>query len=698
MKAEIVKINGNTCVRINGEVFPFAAQRSFRPDGEIIRDFAKHKIRLFNIFPSGIMTALVNRTVPYSEFGPVWAGDHEYNWDNLRAQCKVIFGNIGEGDYVGVCAHLDPPDWYVASHSGLVDHWEQFHNNVSDKQWQKDAADYMCALVDKLDEWYPDKVFAIYLFCGGTTEWYSYHWDKTVEHPTEIQQKAYAAFVGTPGAKIPSPDVIHGASDGVFRHPVDDKDAIGYWSFIEDETFKAQEYFAKVAKEHTHGTKLVGLFNAHIYGQQLDASVRTSYNHIEKLLDCPYIDIIMAPASYTLRKLDSTSSIRVPADFISLKNKLYVHEIDSATNKSEKSARSALDAAAVHQHSVGRDEVFTSSDETIAYMRRETGTVIAKGQGYWWFDMFGGNYEDPAVMAEIERQNGLCEKLLSRDCSQLYEVSVMLDKRSNLYLKTKSFYPIRGDVFCGDLNGLSTPWEQSDTFALCDENYDSAAIRLFIFPNLVSPDEKIRERIAALRKAGKCMLFVHAPGYVSDDGFSVSSMEELTGIEFEREELSDNTVCGTGKFDGISYRMDNHTVSGDIWRIEGSEQTSPVFSAKNLDVVFGTFAENGHPAAGIKYRKDGGFDAFFATAPAPKEFIKEVYRLAGIFRYAETDEVIYLNKGFECVYSYKGGDIKLYRKEPTVLVDFDTGKEITVSKEGTTVHLLPVQTKLYYAK
>ena len=110
-------------IDINGKLYPFAATRSFRPEGRILKDFSDHGLKFFNIFPSGIMTALQKRTIPYSQFGPVWVGEDKYNWDNLRAQCHEVFDNISDDTFISVNVHLDPPQWFIEQYPDHVDHW-----------------------------------------------------------------------------------------------------------------------------------------------------------------------------------------------------------------------------------------------------------------------------------------------------------------------------------------------------------------------------------------------------------------------------------------------------------------------------------------------------------------------------------------------------------------------------------------------
>lgn len=692
MKAELYNENGVHGVKINGKVFSFAATRSFRPEGRILHDFSNHGIKFFNIFPSGIMTALVKRTVPYSVFGPVWVGENEYNWDNLRAQCNEFFNNISDDTYVSISVHLDPPQWFIDSHPGMVDHWEQMIQNLGSEEWKTAATNYMYALIDKMDEWYPDRVYAVFLLCGGTTEWYSYHANEVIEKPTEIQQKAFRKYMNDESVSIPSVETLHHAADGVIRHPIEDKAAIDYWKFTNEIVPDTIMYFARKAKEHTKGTKLVGLFNIQCYGTSLDWAVRMSYVNMDKLCACPDIDMFFCPASYIARKLESTSAIRVPVDTIGLCDKLFVHEIDSSTHLLKKKAEASGDAAL--QHAVGRDEAFTCTSDTKMYIRRETGMVLAKGQGYWWFDMFSGYYDDPELMDELSRIHALQDLVLSRGRKNVSEVIEMIDKNSALILKTDTHYPML-EHQTPLLNLAGAPWDMGDTNDLFNEKFDFDRYKLYILPTLFAPTKKVQDMICKLRESGKSMLFQHAPGYVTENGFSEENMEKLTGIKLHKCELEDNTVVGINGFENISNTFTNQTVPGDIWRTgQPVVQIKPAFYAENLDVVFAVFKENGLPAAGIKYRENGGVDAFCAVSPIPTEFVSEIYKYVGVFKYTDKFDPIYTSDKFECAYSYNGGTRKLFRPKKSMLTDYFTGEKFEVGPEGTDVEFMPHETKM----
>ena len=693
MVSKIHNQNGNIVIDINGKLYPFAATRSFRPEGRILKDFSDHGLKFFNIFPSGIMTALNKRTIPYSQFGPVWVGEDEYNWDNLRAQCHEIFDNIAEDTFVSVNVHLDPPQWFIDENPDHVDHWEQMIQNLGSEKWKRSAAKYMCALIDKLDEWYPERVYAIFLMCGGTTEWYSYHVNEVIEFPTDIQKKAYREFCNDESAEIPSPAVLHSASDGVIRSRKEQAEAIKYWEFTNEIVMDTVLYFARIAKEHTNRSRIVGLFSGHIYGQNLDFAVQTSYNRLDRLLKSSDIDMLLCPASYLFRRLDSTSAIRVPIDSIRAHGKLFSHEIDSSTHLLKKST----DAGAI-SHAVGRDEAFSCSYDSITYIRREVGMVLAKGEGYWWFDMFSGYYDDPEMMKEIARLREIQKKVCEYPFSSVSEICQMLDAESNYLLKTNTYYPLP-EHQSEALNKSGAPWDMNMTYDFDHDKFSEDQYKLYVFPALFAPSGSTREKISQLRKKGKNMLYFHAPFYACEDELSISSMEKHTGISFEKCELADNAVrlCFDGA-ENVTFDFNTKTSKGDVWHHEDPDEfeyITPIFSPTNLDVVLGRFVENGKPACGIKFRQGGGFDAFSACAPIPVELLREIYKYANIFMYADKPVPVYTSKSFECVYNYEGGAVKLYRPSPSRLTDMLTGEKYFVDENGTELTFKPHETKFF---
>lgn len=106
----------------------------------------------------------------------------------------------------------------------------------------------------------------------------------------------------------------------------------------------------------------------------------------------------------------SISAFCAPVDSIVAAGKLFLHEIDSAINLVKK-----IDPKAAANHAKGRDEEFSCADQTKMYLCREVGISLAKGMCYWWFDIFSGHYDDPALVQELANIHDLQNKLLTMD-------------------------------------------------------------------------------------------------------------------------------------------------------------------------------------------------------------------------------------------------------------------------------------------
>ena len=302
------------------------------------------------------------------------------------------------------------------------------------------------------------------------------------------------------------------------------------------------------------------------------------------------------------------------------------------------------------------------------------------------------NYE---LMKEIKRVHEVQDRVLKTDSRSVSEVCEMLDKESNYYLKTNTYYPMV-EHQTSALNSTGAPWDMNMTSDFDCERFYEDQYKLFLFPALFSPSEKIINKIDSLRKKGKSMLYFHAPYYAVEDELSVYAMEKYTGISFEKCVLKDNTIrlCIDGAED-VTYKFTNKTFKGDVWFHSGEEFITPIFSPTNLDVVLGRFEENGKPACGIKFRDDGGFDAFTACAPIPVELLREIYKYANIFSYVDKSIPVYTSAGFECVYNHEGGVVKLYRPKPSYLVDCFSGERYYVDKNGTEVVFNAHETKFF---
>lgn len=484
--AEIKKTGTRPALFIDGKESVPVSMRSFQPAGRYIREFAQSGCQLFSAFPTGIKNSL---GLPYSPFGEVWIGEGEYDKGALEAQLFLLRDNAPEGN-IALMVQLDTRGWFLEAHPGCADSFRELIQTVNYTPWRKAAAKWLCDVIDLTEEILPGWLYGIFLMAGGTTEWYT----REYHAPTVMQTAAYRAYCKDENAVIPPiEDVWNKASNGILRDEKKEGNEIRYLRFTNASIAEGVLYFAKIAKEHTGGKKVIGAFYGYV-GGPCSTHIR-NFNAINRVLASPYVDVLFAPASYVYREPENTSAFRMPIDSLTLHGKLYFHEIDCRTHLTQNHPLAAL-------HTIDKCS-FQTQEETAAYLRREIGMVLAKGQGFWWFDMFGGYYSSPVMMEEVKKERELAATVLAKNASPLTEVAMVLDLESNYYISGKYFLP---ESQMGALNRAGAPWGFYLSEDLLHPDFPHDRMKVYLFINAVHPKPEVTAKMEELKREGKTVL------------------------------------------------------------------------------------------------------------------------------------------------------------------------------------------------
>ena len=176
------------------------------------------------------------------------------------------------------------------------------------------------------------------------------------------------------------------------------------------------DIFARVIKEETNREQVVGAF----YGYTFEARIPLFGTYaLRKLLVSENLDFFSSPNAYTrAREFGIDWADMMPVDSIKHHGKLPFIECDIRTflTGSVQSARP------------GRypDDIYTVNGVTVWVgpptpelsrdaLRKSFAHQLTKGSAIWWFDMWGGWYDHPILMGEMEKmmgiyQKGLCKK------------------------------------------------------------------------------------------------------------------------------------------------------------------------------------------------------------------------------------------------------------------------------------------------
>ncbi|MGI6636430.1 MAG: hypothetical protein ACOX7B_14880 [Christensenellales bacterium] len=632
MKAEIVHINGVANISINGKIISSVSFRSFWPQANIIADLYENGIKLMSIFPSGILNSL---DVPYSQFGEYWIGEEQYDWDVLRRQIDQFISNAPEA-YLSLILQLDTRDWFLENHPKCQNSFDWISNACGYQPWRDAARQCIRDTLTFIDREYPEKLYAVYVCAGGTCEWINRHHNG---NDPLLSEDAFRRYTKDPRREMPSSSqLLQGAYGSLMGK--DDQNVVDYWRCVSDIIADTIEEFSREVKLYNPGL-LVGCFSGYLmtFGEHIAAA---GHLHEQRIAKCPDIDIVFSPASYKLRGLESVSNSHVPMSSMHINGKLYYHEIDNTTY----SANSNPYAQVLQRYAHRRHATMS---ESIHYTRREAARVFAELGTYWWFDMFGGWYNDPELQEALFQIGKAQEKLYSAPISSNAQVAFLVDEESHRHISKNNLL----HRWCVEeqLEPLGRIGCMIDYYATDDlllPHFPREQYKLYIFPDLVAPTEGIRKAIATLRAQGASMLFLYAPGFLRDGVADPIYMKELTGLDL---------IVFDGK-QGYSFAPSGAYNDNGMGRVFGGMMDSmqPTIIAEEPSqniIAKGLVNEKAHMI--VKDRVYGGFDAWAAQGPLPEYILRPLARHAGAFIWQEDSLPVYTNSRMVSLFDHQGG-------------------------------------------
>ena len=644
MNARLIHEHGAAKIEINGEVVSSVSFRSFWPQPGITRDFAEGGIRLMNVYPSGILCSL---GVPYSQFGEFWVGEGEYDWDVLRRQMNQFIENA-PNDYFSLILQLDTRDWFLKAHPECPNSFEHIPEACCSAVWRESARRCIRDTLAFLDREYPEKIYAVYVCAGGTCEWYNRN--PMGYHP--LKEAAFRAWCGDETRRLPTEEEMRAGEHGMVLCE-SEQNVVDYWHFLSDKVAETILEFAHEVKAYNPGL-LVGCFSGYTLTHGRHVGVMCQNGLIKRLYDSSDIELIFSPASYNLRGLEDVSNSQLPMASARVHGKMYYHEIDNTAFP----ANANPYAQVLQQYAHRRHH---SLEESIQYARRESACTFAALGTYWWFDMFGGWYDDKRLQKVLLDIGRAQERLYSREIASNAQVAYLLDEESDFYLSGQN---LLHEVMTQDqMRALGRIGCQVDYYAAEDlllPGFNRDQYRLYIFPNLVAPSEKMRRAIAELRAAGKSCLFVYAPGLLREGRFDPEGMRELTGLSLR---LSDRPFGYTMAKDG-AYNEDG------MPRVFGGRLDDAgtfVEADEPEENVFGRGLVSQTEQFVVRERENGGFDAWAAQGVIPEYVLRPLARKAGAFIWNEDGLPVYTNSRMFSIFAHEAGTY-------TVRVPWESGR------------------------
>lgn len=657
MKAEIVREKGKLKIAVDGKTIDTLSFKSFRPTENNVSDFYKAGIRLFNVYCSGLMSAL---KVPYSAYGETWFGENDYNFDSLDRQFEMFYETALEDSYFILNIHLDSRDWWHCENPGRNKSFTHLSQIAADKKWREDTANYLKALIKHCEEKHGDRVVSYFLLGGHTTEWFSdYDYEET--HPIKLE--AYREYTGDKNAEIPVKDDLEKPQTQCFLDPVADSKVIEYRRFHNELITDTVLYFAAAAQEVLNHNKIVGVFFGYILelrGKRLWEAGHIDYDRLYASDD---IDLLATPSSYQFREYEDPSAVMLLSETLDYHNKMYFISFDhmnynvlTLRDNPRRLSEGGEVAEALENLAKMRKDLLPTPEKTIHAMEREYMQKIYRRVGMWWFDMMEGWYYDDRLMDGIKDIIDVNKTIENIRTESAAEIAVFVSSESMYYVNKMSE---ANDVYISDQRlGLALMGAPYDIYSMGDlRKVGAEKYKMIFFVNAFYISDADRDYINnVLKKDGRTVVFTGPCDYINSDGVSLERVSAMTEMTMELSGATEKAIdCGF-----VNY--------------EGAVALGPVVAVKDNGArSIGTLIESGK--CGVAVKDMGDYKVFYsAVGNLPAELLQEMARESGVHIYTKPNVATFINNQFYGIYNAREDETEITLQKDGIYREIFSGK------------------------
>lgn len=397
-------------------------------------------------------------------------------------------------------------------------------------RWREATGTYCDALVDFLEEHYGSRIRAYIPACGSTDEWM----DLCDGGAGKYKSERYRAWCREKG--LPVPDDVPARSrrgrfgfENVLRDPATDAESIRYWRFTSSLVCDTIREFADRVRKRCGREIEPGVF----YGYILELGgdwVKKGHLAYQELLASGSIDFLISPGTYEHRKIGDGGGFMVPMGTVRRFGRNYLHECDQRTHCFNPNLSRAVRLEFQHW----QDEA-----EDIAGMRREMALSLIHHTSLWWFDMWGGYYQSPAVFDNLARMKELWDRYSGDDSPGRAEIALVVDPDGAALVNDEA---AGADRFhrdlCHLLNRVGAPFEAVSFDDLLEPGA-AEKYKFLVFASIFELSEerlrRYRERIAG---GGRTILWLYAAGISDGIQIQLERNRELAGVPFGTPGLS----------------------------------------------------------------------------------------------------------------------------------------------------------------
>ena len=405
LTSEIRNNGGAPRLVIDGEITTAIAYTTYFEERSAYLDFLKAGYRIF--FVNVAMTKLPINSYE-TGFTPFRVGvfdeEGKEDYSEFEAAVKKILRACPDA-IIFPRIYVSMPRWWTERHPNeVVDTRKAGKREILFSEiFRRDAKELLLRIVRHIKNADYAPRIGGWQICGGQTQEWFYP-DMLGGLLGQAAKKAYADWhlceYGT-AAALPSPEDFKAKGSPLQTL----ENARRYAIFANLAVAKTLDLFAEAVKEETNRAQIVGSFYGYAYHSG-NTPLFGSHG-IRSLLDSNNLDFFSSPNAYAQgRRFGIDWADMLPVDSITRHGKLCFIECDIRTYLT----------CAIQDLRPGEyaDDMYRTGDGASVWVGPPTALLsrfalrkcfahqLTKGSAIWWFDMWGGWYDDPMLMQDIE--------------------------------------------------------------------------------------------------------------------------------------------------------------------------------------------------------------------------------------------------------------------------------------------------------
>ncbi|MBU0478423.1 beta-galactosidase, partial [bacterium] len=586
--------------------------------------------------------------------------------------------------YILLSVWTDPPSSWIKNNPAervvFSDNKPGNEFSFASLEYRKDVKAFLHRITSHINESpYNNRVLGYLLLGGEDAQWihysnyrmylpdysqrmkeYYWRWLEKKYHNIENLNKQWnIQFKNFNNINIPTKAEREQGDLGIFYDPQKSSNVIDYNKCYADCPIDAVMEFTKQVKKESGNSKLVGIYYFHAFGASFvqEFGIRS----LKRLLESPDIDFLNAP-NYHQRTPGMSDAFPGPVGSLRVHNKSHFKEEDLRTFLAKQ------DYMKIHT-------VFDS----LSVIRRDMALAITKRTGIWWYDLHGGWFRNDAIQETLKVGKNMMEKTaLKPEINN--EIAVFIDEESLNYVNSDAEGLLRPLTSYDQKSYLGKIGAPYDCYLFSDiELVDISKYKLFIFLNTFYIDSQKRKFIKTkLANNGNTLLWLYAPGFINEKGFSKEEMSTLTGIKLDYTDKKMPLLINTNNYASPVLTEYNDKSFGT-----GKEFSPVVFSIDKDATNLGNLKSG---QSGFVMKKMENYTSIFSAAPAiPCEILRNIAKYAGVHLYVDTCDPVYTTPDIIGIHASSEGvkEIKLKSKRDV----YDPFKKEWIVRNSDTIRI-----------